>query len=105
MANNNGWPALASPPPNGEANSALVPVNVGIAAEPPPPPAQPMARIRLSTLGDVAKEVRKLYREARAGTLSTAEATKLAYLLNMLASILTASDIEERLSQLEDRRG
>jgi predicted DNA-binding protein (UPF0278 family) len=60
-----------------------------------------MGRIRLANLSDVAKEIRKLYREARAGTLATAEATKLAYLLNMLAGILTASDLEERLAALE----
>ncbi len=60
-----------------------------------------MARIRLQTLSDVAKEYRKLYREARAGTISTAEASKLGYILNMLAGILTASDLEERLAKLE----
>jgi hypothetical protein len=63
-----------------------------------------MARLRLNSLSDVAKEIRKLYRESRAGTLATAEATKLAYLLNMLAGILTASDLEERLAKLETEK-
>jgi len=63
-----------------------------------------MARIRLASLSDVAKEIRKLYRESRAGTLATSEATKLAYLLNMLAGILTASDLEERLAKLETKK-
>ncbi|NCP11881.1 MAG: hypothetical protein GW859_08030 [Sphingomonadales bacterium] len=52
----------------------------------------------------MAKEIRKLYRESRAGTLATSEATKLAYLLNMLAGILTASDLEERLAKLETKK-
>ena len=96
-----GWPSYPSQSPNGggnvaEASSIAVP-----AASPPPPVKNPMGRIRLSNLSDVAKEIRKLYREARAGTLATQEATKLAYLLNMLASILTASDLEERLAALE----
>jgi len=63
-----------------------------------------MARIRLQTLGDVAKEIRKLYRESRGGTLALSDATKLAYLLNMLAGILTASDLEKRLDALESNR-
>lgn len=60
-----------------------------------------MTRLRLNTVSDVAKELRKLYRESRAGTLSTSEATKLAYLLNMLASIMATSDLETRLEALE----
>jgi hypothetical protein len=63
-----------------------------------------MARIRLQTLSDVAKEIKKLYRESRAGTLALSDATKLAYLLNMLAGILTASDLETRLAALEGER-
>ena len=95
------WPSLSSETPSGAANTGEPGVNAGNEALPPPHPAKPMARIRLQTLGDVAKEYRKLYREARAGTLSTAEASKLGYLLNMLAGILTASDLEERLAKLE----
>jgi hypothetical protein len=62
-----------------------------------------MARLRLQTLSDVAKEYRKLYREARAGTISTAEASKLGYLLNMLAGILTASDLKSGWLSLKSR--
>lgn len=97
-----GWPTYPSQTPNGGADAALPRKNPDSSSTPPPAPvAKPMTRIRLSNLSDVAKEVRKLYREARAGTLATAEATKLAYLLNMLAGILTASDLEERLAALE----
>jgi hypothetical protein len=64
-----------------------------------------MARIRLQTVNDVAKELRKLYRESRAGVLSTSEATKLAYLLNMLSNILATSDLETRLENLESEQG
>jgi hypothetical protein len=52
-------------------------------------------------MSDIAKEYRKLYREARAGTLATSEASKLGYLLSALAGILTASDLEARLQTLE----
>lgn len=96
-----GWPSYPSAPSIGEADTALPKENPASSSTPTPAPAKPMSRIRLSNLSDVAKEIRKLYREARAGTLQTAEATKLAYLLNMLAGILTASDLEERLAALE----
>ena len=97
-----GWPTYPSQTPNGGADAASTKENPAASSPPTPAPvAKPMSRIRLSNLSDVAKEIRKLYREARAGTLQTAEATKLAYLLNMLAGILTASDLEERLAALE----
>ena len=93
-----GWPNMASPPPIGVADNVTPLSNVG---KPTPPPAQPMARIRLATVGDVAKEYRKLYREARAGIISTGEASKLGYLLSALANILATSDLESRLDKLE----
>ena len=97
-----GWPSYPSQSPIGGGNVTEASSNAAPAASPPPPVKNPMGRIRLSNLSDVAKEIRKLYREARAGTLATHEATKLAYLLNMLAGILTASDLEERLAALEN---
>lgn len=95
------WPSIAS---NGWGNN-LPAVAKMAKATPTPVPAKPMARLRLNTVGDVAKELRKLYRESRAGILSTSEATKLAYLLNMLASIMATSDLEQRLESLEEERG
>jgi len=98
------WPKLSSSAPSGAPASGLIAANVGTRPEPYPPRPKTMARIRLASLSDVAKEIRKLYRESRAGTLATSEATKLAYLLNMLAGILTASDLEERLAKLETKK-
>lgn len=88
---------MGSLPSNGAANNVTSLSNVGK----PTPPAKPMARLRLQTVNDVAKEIRKLYRESRAGTLAVKEATSLAYLLNMLANILATSDLESRLEKLE----
>ncbi len=98
---NSGWPGSASSPPIGAATNVMSVSNV---SNPTLTPAKPMARIRLNSVNDVAKELRKLYRESRAGTLATAEATKLAYLLNMLANILATSDLEQRLEELESEQ-
>lgn len=102
------WPCLSSETPNGASGWGETPANVGnpaLGSPSPDGPAKPMGRIRLQSLSDVAKEYRKLYREARAGTISTAEASKLGYLLNMLAGILTASDLEQRLAAIEADKG
>lgn len=96
-----GWPNFPSQAPNGSPVAVLPLANAGNPVA-PPPPAKPMARLRLNTVSDVAKELRKLYREARAGTLATSEASKLAFLLNMLANIMTTGELEARLAALED---
>jgi len=96
------WPIFSSETPNGASGWGEAAANVGNpASPPPPPPTNPQARIRLTTIGDVAKEVKKLYRESRAGTLALSDATRLAYLLNMLAGIMTVSDLEQRLAAIE----
>lgn len=99
-----GWPDYASQAPIGSPDTAAPSANVGFSASPPPTPAKPMARLRLNTVGDIAKEYRKLYREARAGTLATSEASKLGYLLSALAGVLATSELEERLAALEDAK-
>jgi hypothetical protein len=99
---NTGWPSLSAPSATGNGQPAPPESegNVGRSTK-GPPPARPHARIRLASVSDVAAQLRVIYREARAGTIATNEATKLAYLLNMLAGIITASDLEARLQALE----
>jgi len=89
--------------PNGAWNVPAIPAAVEVAYAPHPPraPRQPLARLRLNTMSDLAKEHRKLYREARAGVISASEATKLAYLLATLANLMTTTEFEERLAALE----
>lgn len=99
-----GWPDTPSVTPIGAVKAAVPMANVGIEASPPPPIAKPMARLRLNTVGDIAKEYRKLYREARAGTIATAEASKLGYLLSALAGVLATGELEQRLADLEGAR-
>lgn len=92
------------PPQSTQSGAVAWPIVAQIQAQPakPTPPPNTGGRIRLGTISDVAKELRKLYREARAGVISSGEATKLAYLLNMLAQLLTTSDLEARLKALEE---
>ena len=54
--------------------------------------------MRLHSVNDVQRELRRLYIETRNGTLKAADATKLAYLLNMLANLMVDSDLENRVN-------
>ncbi len=55
----------------------------------------------LNDIRGIKRELAKLYRDARTGRIKTIEATKLAYILNILANIMVNSDLEERLLELE----
>lgn len=89
-ATNGGWGA---PPPG---------YNPAIPEDPTPSPAPKVpkasTRMRLHSVNDVQRELRRLYVEARNGTLKAADATKLAYLLNMLANLMIDTDLEERVN-------
>ena len=56
----------------------------------------------LATLGRVASELARMYREARRGEISASDASKLASVLAVLRQCLEASDLEKRMAELED---
>jgi hypothetical protein len=47
----------------------------------------------------------RVYREARQGTLPTAEATRLIFMLTAIARLIESSDLEQRLEQVEVQLG
>jgi hypothetical protein len=46
-------------------------------------------------------ELVKVYREARQGSLGTQEASRLTYILQIIAKVLEQSDLEKRVAALE----
>ena len=60
-------------------------------------------RIDLSTLRDVRLELAALYRRIDAGLLDSRDGTRMAYVLRQIADVLTASELERRLVELEER--
>ena len=58
-------------------------------------------RAKLQSIGDVSHELAKLYREARANKIETADASKLAHILAILSRILSDHDLEARIAALE----
>ena len=58
-------------------------------------------RKRLKSLNDVRKYLAALINETRNGDIEPGLAGRLAYMLNILKSVITDSDLEERISALE----
>ncbi len=60
------------------------------------------AKIKLQTLEDVRREAARVYREARTGKLDTSEASKLSFMLQGVAKMIEAGQIERRIEALEN---
>ena len=56
---------------------------------------------RLTSVGRVAIELGRLYRQARHGEVETIEAYRLATILSVMAKCLETSAFEERLAEME----
>ena len=67
----------------------------------PPPPKGRAVRLRLGSIGDVRREMGKLYREMRGGQIDTAKGCKLAFVLQSLGKLVEVETIERRLDALE----
>lgn len=65
------------------------------------PPTPRRVRAKLDTIGDVTRELARLYREARGGTLDTADASKLANILALMGRLIEGSDLEARIAAIE----
>ncbi|AEB85515.1 hypothetical protein [Alicycliphilus denitrificans] len=67
--------------------------------------APPRLRLPLASAGDVARELARLYRQARAGQMEVQDASRLANILQILARVLETSDLEARIEELEAIKG
>lgn len=61
----------------------------------------PRLRIPLRTANDVQRELARLYRQAKAGQIPTQDASRLAYILNLLRQSIETGDLEARIQALE----
>ena len=67
--------------------------------------APPRLRLPLASAGDVARELARLYRQARAGQMEVQDASRLANILQILARVLETSALEARIEALEAIKG
>ncbi|MHB8249067.1 MAG: hypothetical protein ACYDCX_09335 [Acidithiobacillus sp.] len=56
---------------------------------------------RLGTAAEVRMEMARLYRDARTGQMEVGDATRLAYILTQLATLMRIDDLEQRTAALE----
>jgi hypothetical protein len=56
---------------------------------------------RLDSLHGVRLELVRIYRETRQGKLESYEATRLTYILQVIAKVLEQGDLEQRIERLE----
>ena len=67
--------------------------------------ASPRLRLKLKTIDDVKAEMARLYREGKAGLRDVGEVSKLANVLSLLGRLIEGSDLEKRLTALEESEG
>jgi len=61
-------------------------------------------RIDLSTLRDVRPELACLYCQIDAGKIQSQDGTRRAYILRQIADVLTLTEIERRIVELEEKQ-
>lgn len=64
--------------------------------------APPRMRLKLKTIDDVRAEMARLYREGKAGLRDVADVSRLANVLALLGRLIEGSDLEKRLSAIEE---
>lgn len=95
-----GWPNFTQDADIGNDDVATLAENLG--GQPDPTPIRKSsARLRLDKVSDIKRELARLYREARRNEISTQTATRLAYLLNMMAQLIESTELEKRVIELE----
>jgi hypothetical protein len=57
---------------------------------------------RLTSVGRIAEEIGRVYGQARQESLDSVTAYRLATILSLMAKALEASEIEQRLTELEE---
>ena len=67
--------------------------------------APPRMRLKLKTIDDVKMEMARLYREGKAGTRDVADVSRLANVLALLGRLIEGSDLERRLTAIEESEG
>lgn len=67
-------------------------------------PAPRRYRAKIDNVGNVSRELARIYREARSGMIPVEHASKYANILAIIARILETSDLEKRLEALETNR-
>lgn len=69
---------------------------------PPEAPAPVRKRTKLGTVREIRAELARVYRKAKSGEIDTTTATRLAYLLDLMARMIERAELENRVEALEN---
>ena len=61
------------------------------------------ARLRLSTIADCKREIRRIYIDSRNGEIVSAEAGRYVWILNTLANLIVDHELEEKVNRLQNK--
>lgn len=95
-----GWPNPPQATATGNVGSAVVLANPDIRAK-PSPSRNASGRLRLSTVADCKREIKRVYIAARNGELPTSEAGKLVWIISTMANLIADAELEARVERLE----
>ena len=63
-----------------------------------------LKRLNLHDMSAIRREMSKVYRDMRNNVLSTADGMRLAQVLNLIANLHERSELEARLTALEEKQ-
>jgi hypothetical protein len=90
-----GWPMMAQTAPIEPAKTLSIEV---LAPDPPTPKRK---RTKLGNIREIRAELGRVYRLAKGGQMDINVATRLAYLLDLMARMIERAEREERVERLE----
>jgi hypothetical protein len=100
-----GWPSMQSDNTAiGGRGASTRPQNAPEVNDPPPSLQKASMRMRLETVADVRRELKRCYVDARNGDITSQDATRLGYLLDLLSRMIERSNLESRIEALEAAR-
>lgn len=102
MSDDLGWPNPPQATPLANVGSTAIPVNGEIVSDPTTPKAS--QRLRLSTVSDCKREIRRLYIDARNNEISSSEASKFVWIISTLSNLIADAELEQRVERLESQR-
>ncbi|WP_339824318.1 hypothetical protein [uncultured Parasphingorhabdus sp.] len=102
------WP-IATPENtnNGGWSTSETPALPAVVKTTPTPTAKKPAsmRLRLETVRDCRRELKRLFIAARNEEITTQTATRLAYILDLSSRMIERSELEQRIEALEAQGG
>jgi len=67
-------------------------------------PYQKRYRAKLDTLGDIKREMARVYRDSRTGSIEPSDGSKYVWMLEKLGKVIETSDLESRVEKLEEKQ-